>query len=99
MQAREDFEKMLASQIDIPMEDKKGLAVIWLADGQPIGHNNVNQVNFEVDAKMHLHIWESENPKKGWGVALLRLSIPMLFQRLELQNIICEPYAFKSCAN
>lgn len=99
MPSRQDFENMLRGQLDIPMEDKKGLATIWLVDDQPVGHNNVNQINYGKDAKMHLHLWDQENRKKGWGVELLRHSIPLFFKHLQLENLICEPYALNPAPN
>ncbi len=99
MPSRQGFEKMLQGQLDVPMKDKKGLATIWLVNNMPVGHNNVNQINFGKDAKMHLHIWNPENRKKGWGVELLRHSIPHFFQHLQLENLLCEPYALNPAPN
>lgn len=48
---------------------------------------------------MHLHIWTSSNRKKGLGLPLLRMSIARFFEELELQQLICEPYAMNAAPN
>jgi len=67
--------------------------IIWLADNQPIGHSNVNNIKFEESATMHLHLWENDKRKKGLGLELLKLTIPYFFENLKLEKLICEPYA------
>ena len=63
--SRKDFTAMLQSQLALPYNEKKSYALIWEADGKPIGHSNVNPILFGDHGYMHLHIWEPENRKKG----------------------------------
>ena len=42
---------------------------------------------------MHLHMWQSENRKKGAGSEFVKMSIPYFYKKLELEKIVCEPYA------
>jgi RimJ/RimL family protein N-acetyltransferase len=96
---RSDFETMLLKQISTPYPQKKGMAHIWLENGKPIGHNNVNQIIFGKQANMHLHIWEASLRQKGIGTTLLKLSIPNFFSQLKLEMLFCEPNAHNIAPN
>ncbi len=89
----EDLLGMLKSQIDKPDAEKTSLAFILELEGRPIGHCNVNEIEFKHQAKMHLHIWPSDQRQKGIGTKMLRMAIPQFFSRLHLQSLYCEPYA------
>lgn len=45
--------------------------LIWLADNQPIGHCNVNNIQFEESATMHLHLWKKDKRKMDLGWSFL----------------------------
>lgn len=68
-------------------------------DGQAIGHTNVNAIEFGQQAKMHLHLWQSGYRKQNMGTKLVRLSLPFYFERLQLQTLLCEPYALNPAPN
>ncbi|MCB0395403.1 MAG: GNAT family N-acetyltransferase [Flavobacteriales bacterium] len=89
----EVFREMLNAQISKPIREKQAYALIWTCNDLPIGHNNINQITFGKQANMHLHIWKQEHRKKGWGVGLVRLAIPVFFEKYQLERILCEPYA------
>ncbi len=91
--------KMLSQQVALPYSEKKSLCMIWLLDGQAIGHCNVNQIIFGQSAFMHLHLWSAPNRKKGMGSQLVQLSIPYFFKYLELKELFCEPYALNPAPN
>lgn len=96
---RMQFNKMLAEQIDTPLKDKKSYALIWELDRKPIGHSNVNKIEFGKTATMHLHLWRSVSRKKGIGTALVRKSLPHFFEKLQLKKLVCEPYALNPAPN
>lgn len=96
---RDHLVSMLSSQIETPIENKKSFALIWLLNGKPIGHCNVNQIVFNKYAYMHLHLWENQVRQKGLGTQLLKLSIPIFFKELQLQHLFCEPYALNPAPN
>jgi predicted N-acetyltransferase YhbS len=56
MPARSDFQTMLSNQIKLDYEHKKSFALIWEVDGKPVGHSNVNPVEYGNQAFMHLHM-------------------------------------------
>lgn len=96
---REFWDQMLAEQINTPLEQKQSYATIWLVDGQPIGHCNINKIEFGKQAYMHLHIWEEASRRMGIGAALVKLSLPFFFEKYQLTQLYCEPYALNVAPN
>jgi len=90
---RDDLRRMLAGQLAKPYREKRAYALIWLIDGTPAGHSNLNPVAFGDEASMHLHLWRSGSRFRGCGVPLVRLSLPYYFDRFRLRRLVCEPYA------
>lgn len=97
--SRNDFNRMLKSQIDTALKDKKSYALIWELDGRAIGHTNVNKLVFGKHAFMHLHLWKNPNRKKGLGSVFVKESLPFYFENLKLQKLFCEPYALNPAPN
>ena len=93
------FKQMLKQQIALPYEEKKAYALIWEVDGKPIGHTNVNPAVYGKEAYMHIHIWFPEERKKGNGSQLIKLSLPYYFKNLQLERVLCEPYALNPAPN
>lgn len=96
---RENLAAMLGEQLLQSYPDKRSYAIIWLIDGQPVGHCNVNNIEFGNQASMHLHMWNGANRKKGSGAELVKMTLPWFFNNLQLQKIICEPYALNEAPN
>ena len=96
---RKGLRKMLTEQINTPITAKKSYALIWELDGKQIGHSNVNEIEYDKQATMHLHLWKSNNRKKGIGTELVRKSLPFYFERLKIEKLICEPYALNPAPN
>lgn len=90
---RADFGKMLEGQILTPYPEKRAYALIWLLEGQPVGHSNLNPIVFGEHAWMHLHMWKAANREKGLGEQFIRLCLPEYFSHFNLREIYCEPYA------
>ena len=93
------FAEMLEKLLATPLELRSGYAVVWLKDGEPIGHSNTNPTIFGEEGKMHLHIWQGSERKKGLGTELVKLSVAHFFNILRLKSIICEPYALNPAPN
>ena len=91
--------EMLFEQIYLPLKDKTSYALIWELDGKQIGHSNVNNIIYGVEATMHLHLWKSDNRKRGLGTKLVKKSLHYYFNNLKLSKIICEPYALNQAPN
>lgn len=82
---------MLQLHINTPFERKGTYALIWEADNIPVGHSNINKIIFGKEAYMHLHIWRSTWRKKGLGIQLVKKSLPIYFDKFNLEELICEP--------
>ena len=91
--SEEQFYSYLSGQIKLPIEERISFCIIWLVDGIPIGHSNTNPTSFGKEAFMHLHIWKPDERRKGMGAELLRLTLAMFFEKLQLQDLYCQPYA------
>lgn len=99
MPPRDHFLTMLSGQLALPYDQKAALALIWLLEGQPVGHCNVNQIEFGEQASMHLHLWKPISRHRGLGTELVRKSIPIFFEKLNLKHLLCEPYALNPAPN
>jgi RimJ/RimL family protein N-acetyltransferase len=73
-----------------PYEEKEFYYIIWLLDGQPVGHSNINNIQFGKSATMHLHLWDNDSRRKGLAAEFLKLSIQYYFKNFRLQKLICE---------
>ena len=90
---REKWIQKLHSELVKSYREKDYYYIIWLLDGKPIGHSNVNHIKFGESATMHLHLWKNGMRKSGLGLEFLRMTIPLYFEKLELKKLICEPYS------
>ena len=94
-----EWKSMLLKQIQTPIEQKQSYCMIWLVNGCPIGHSNVNKIIFGQEAYMHLHIWEPAIRKKGYGSRFIKMTVPHFFVKLQLKTLYCEPYALNPAPN
>lgn len=99
MPARQEWQAMLTEQLNTPLEEKKSYALIWEVDGRAVGHSNINKIVFGREAYMHLHLWDPEVRKKGYGTQFIRLTLPCYFNNYHLQTLYCEPYALNPAPN
>jgi RimJ/RimL family protein N-acetyltransferase len=90
---------LLSEQLSQPYHQKQSYCIIWLLNGKPVGHCNVNKIKCGVGAYMHLHIWYREFRKKGYGFEFLKLTVPYFFMNLALKNLYCEPLALNPAPN
>lgn len=88
-----EWRSILTEQIHQSYGEKKSYCLIWLVDGTPVGHSNVNKIIFGQEAYMHLHLWYNEVRQKGLGSRFVKMTLPYFFKNLDLQKIYCEPYA------
>jgi RimJ/RimL family protein N-acetyltransferase len=91
--SREALTQMLTHQIQLPDSEKSSLACIAAFNGIPIGHCNVNEIRYGEEAYMHLHLWNTNDRKKGMGTRMVLASLPVFFERLSLETIWSEPFA------
>lgn len=89
----EQLTNMLQTQLDLPYDKKTAYGLIWEVNGEPVGHCNTNPTVFGDEAFMHLHLWKNDTRKKGTGTALVKMSLPYFFERLQLKKLYSQPYA------
>ena len=88
---RDDMMQGISTQLGQSFEEKNAYALIWELNGKPVGHCNINEITFGSQANMHLHIWEKDNRRLGYGIEWVRMSLPFYLTNFELQTLICEP--------
>jgi len=96
---RETWQKLLFEDLARPIRRKNFFYLIWELDGSPIGHSNINNITFGNEAHMHLHLWEPGKRRCGHGSSFIRESISVYFEKFDLQNLFCEPYALNPAPN
>lgn len=96
---KEKWVDILSEQLNQPYETKKSYCIIWQLDNKPIGHNNVNNIEFGKEAYMHLHMWNNNVRQKGMGAELVKMALPYYFKNLQLKRLFCEPYALNPAPN
>ncbi|GAB2533419.1 GNAT family N-acetyltransferase [Rufibacter soli] len=97
--AQDQWQEMLEAQLAQGYEEKQSYCLIWEANGQAIGHTNVNKIIFGQEAFLHLHLWKQDFRQKGMGTALVKKSLPYFFTHLQLKTLYCEPYALNPAPN
>ncbi len=73
--------------VALPIERQSTVQLLWLGDDQPIGFSSADQIEFGVQANMHLHILEARNRKASIGAHCVRLSAALYFKLLNLQRL------------
>jgi [ribosomal protein S5]-alanine N-acetyltransferase len=96
---REAFLAQIGGQLALPLAERRSLALLWRLGEQSIGHCNLNPFTFGETGHLHLHLWKAEHRQQGLGLPLLQMSLPVFFNLLQLQQIICEPYAHNPAPN
>lgn len=97
--SREALKNMLSTQIGQDFPEKQAYCLIWLIDGKPVGHCNVNKIRFGENASMHLHLWDQSTRRRGFGMELVKECLPYFFKDLQLKMLYCEPYALNQAPN
>ncbi|MEO8772565.1 MAG: GNAT family protein [Ferruginibacter sp.] len=86
-------------QLEMPIENRLSYCIIWQKNNIPIGHSSTRPTYFGKEAHMHLHLWNKLDRGKGMGYELVKLTVRHLFERLNLMDLYCEPYALNPAPN
>ena len=95
----DEWKAMLSEQLNQPIEEKKSYCIIWQVNDTPIGHSNINKIIFGEEAYIHLHIWNADARRKGYGAAFIKMTLPWFFNKYKLKKLYCEPYALNDAPN
>jgi RimJ/RimL family protein N-acetyltransferase len=91
--------ELLQEDFARPIQQRQFYFLAWVVDGAPIGHCNINKIAFGQSAFMHLHVWNAAHRRGGCASQLLKPSVVHFFERFELRELFCEPYALNPAPN
>jgi len=89
----------ITDDLNKPPNEKQFHYLIWEIDGQPAGHSNINKIVYGDNARMHLHLWQSDKRQSGNGSWFVRESLRHYFELFVLQKLFCEPCALNPAPN
>ncbi len=99
MPSEVEWKKALMEQLSQSIPDKKSYCIIWQLNEEPVGHSNINKIQFGKEAFMHLHLWKSGIRQMGLGADFVKMTLPFFFDNYELQSLYCEPYSLNPAPN
>jgi RimJ/RimL family protein N-acetyltransferase len=82
-----------------PLTERRSFQVAWLLDDEVVGFSTVDKLQVGEQANMHLHIVEPDRRHSGMGVRLVGMSAQLYFEKLQLQQLFCQPNAFNTAPN
>jgi RimJ/RimL family protein N-acetyltransferase len=97
--APEAWRERFRTDLGHPIDHREGMLVIWLSDGRPVGFSTADKIVYGDQARMHLHVLDPANRRRGTGVECVRQSVELYFDRLKLKNLYCEPNALNIAPN
>ena len=83
----------IEQQISLPPNERNTYILIWEVDEIAIGHCNITPIVVGEYANIHSHIWNKSNIAKGIGEKLMRLSLPIFFEKYKLEKVYGVFYA------
>ncbi len=96
---RETWMNQIENELNKPYAEKKLYYLIWLIDNIPVGHTNINKIEYKDHAYMHLHIWNTNRRHGGLAKKFVPLSLNEYFELFHLERLYCEPYALNPSPN
>ena len=91
--SQDEFTALLTEQLSQNYKEKKSYCLVWLIDGVPSGHSNINKIKFGEEAYLHLHLWNKDIRNKGMGTIFISLTLPYYYQNMKLKTLYSEPYS------
>lgn len=93
------WQRQVVDDLQRPLAQRHYYYLTWELDGLPVGHSNINDIFYGLHATMHLHLWQPQTRRSGHGTFFVRRSIARYFEKFQLQNLFCEPYALNPAPN
>lgn len=93
------WHQLLVEDLAKSLDQRQFWYVIWALGGVPIGHSNINKIEYGDKAFLHLHIWDANHRRSGYGTEFLCQSIRHYFDYFRLQKLYCEPLAANDAPN
>lgn len=92
---RERYERDRAK----PLPERASFEVAWLLDDEIVGFSTADQIQYGVQANMHLHIVAPDRRQSGLGTRFVRETARLYFETLRLQRLFCQPNALNTPPN
>ena len=99
MPQEHEWQETLTEQLTTAHPHKRSWCMVWLIDGVPCGHSNINKIIPGEEAYMHLHLWHSDKRQRGAGTELVRMTVPYFFDTYSLQRLYSQPYVHNAAPN
>jgi len=99
MPSREAWAETLTDQFYTSLTQRHMFYLGWEYDGGLVGHSNLSPFAYGKTGMIHMHIWDDGNRGQGIAKSCLAQSISMFFKILNLEMIICDPYAHNPAPN
>jgi RimJ/RimL family protein N-acetyltransferase len=94
-----EWQARFAADTERPLELRTEYGVVWELNGAPVGFSTADQIQFGVEAHMHLHITDPARRAAGLGASFVRLTAAHYCELLDLDRVYCEPNAFNVAPN
>jgi RimJ/RimL family protein N-acetyltransferase len=88
------WNKLLREDLGRPLPVRRWFYVLWELDDHLVGHCNVGDIAYGQEATMHLHLWQPEQRRRGFGPLLVRDSVALFFAAFQLKRLFCQPHAY-----
>jgi len=96
---REKWSAHYEREFGLPVERRSSFLVLWEDGDKPLGFSTADKIVIGERAFMHLHIFYPERRQRGLGTALVRQTVQVYFDVLQIEELFCEPYALNAAPN
>jgi len=93
------WNELLREDLQRPPTERRFFYVLWEVDGCVVGHSHIGDIAYGHEAYMHLHIWQPDRRKRGYGTLLVRESVALYFAEFRLKRLFCQPNAYNVAPN
>ena len=96
---RDQWHAHYEREFALPVEQRKSFLVLWELERAPLGFSTADKIEIGKQAFMHLHIFQPDRRRHGFGAALVRQTAQTYFDMLRIDELYCEPYAVNAAPN
>ena len=96
---KETWLKRLLPDLERDHQEQQAYFLVWIYNGESIGHSNINKIKFGEEAYLHLHIWRPDFRRAGLGAEFVKQSAQIFIKTFRLKRLLCEPWAGNPAPN
>lgn len=97
--AAAEWKDLVVEDLTRPLRERQFASLTWMIEGRPVGHCNINEIEYGHRARLHLHLWESGTRRRGAGTRLVVQSTRWFCEQFALAEIHSEPNAHNPAPN